>query len=161
MAWQSGVTDLPDEFNEVPLFTAQAVGVALVLGLLIGATLLGYFLMRRRSISASAPSLTCGFREAGKQRWRSAFIRLGTHTLDCFAVLGVGSRPLRSWDRAEVDLSIATDAQGLIPGISDPVWMTVRSPQADEVFEIAIERSAYPALRSWTESSPPRGNSVV
>ena len=30
-----------------------------------------------------------------------------------------------------------------------------------DVVELAIERTAYPALRSWSESGPPRPNSIV
>ncbi len=48
-----------------------------------------------------------------------------------------------------------------IPGLSDPVVLEVSSPSTAEVFELAIERGAYPALRSWAESAPPRPNSVV
>lgn len=160
-SWLTGAPDLPDDLDEVPLFTAQAVGVALVIGLVIGGTLLGYFLVRRRSIAASAPSLSCGMRELGKQRWRSTFLRLGTHSLDCFSVLGFGKGPLRSWVRGDLEISTPQEATGFVPGLSDPVAIRVEVPGSHEVNEIAIERGAYPALRSWTESGPPRPNSVV
>ena len=153
--------DIIDDVDQVPLYAAEALGGALVVGIVLGAALLGYFLLRRRRIAASAPSLSCGLRERGRLRWRSVFVRLGTSTLDCFTVFGIGSRPLRSWGRGEVEVSAPGEIASLVPGLRDPVLLTVRAPGSHDVVELAIERTAYPALRSWTESGPPRPNSVV
>jgi hypothetical protein len=155
------VDDFVDDVEQVPLYAAEAVGGALVVGLVLGATLLGYFLLRRRRISAIAPSLSCGLREGGRLRWRSVFVRLGMSALDCFAVFGIGTRPLRSWSRGEVEVSAPVEVSGFVPGLTDPIVLRIRGPGSDDVVEIAIERTAYPALRSWTESGPPRPNSVV
>ena len=153
--------DLVDDVEQVPLYAAEAVGGALLVGLVLGAALLGYFLLRRRRIAASAPSLSCGLREEGRQRWRSVFVRLGLSSLDCFAVFGLGSGAMRSWSRGDVEVSSPTEVLGPVPGLRDPVVLRVRSPGAQDVVELAIERTAYPALRSWTESGPPRPNSIV
>lgn len=153
--------DLVEDVEQVPLYAAEAVGGALLLGLVLGAALIGYFLLRRRRIAASAPSLSCGLRDAGRGRWRSVFMRLGTSELDCFAVFGLGSTPLRSWRRGDVDVSAPEEVAGLVPGLRDPVLLRVCAPGSDDVAELAIERTAYPALRSWTESGPPRPNSIV
>lgn len=153
--------DLVDDVEQVPLYAAEAVGGALLVGLVLGAALLGYFLLRRRRISASAPSLSCGLREEGRQRWRSVFVRLGMSRLDCFAVFGVGSGAMHSWSRGEVEVSAPAEGAGPVPGLRDPVLLRVRSPGAQDVVELAIERTAYPALRSWTESGPPRPNPIV
>lgn len=150
-----------DDVEQVPLYAAEAVGGALVVGLVLGAALLGYFLLRRRRISASAPSLSCGLREGSRLRWRSVFVRLGATTLDCFTVFGLGSSPLRSWSRGEVEVSAPAEVTGAVPGLSDPILLRIGAPGSDVVVELAIERTAYPALRSWTESGPPRPNSIV
>ncbi|MCA1782430.1 MAG: DUF2550 family protein [Dermatophilaceae bacterium] len=153
--------DFIDDVEQVPLFAAEAVGGALVVGLVLGAALLGYFLLRRRRIAASAPCLSCGLREHGRLRWRSVFVRLGMSTLDCFTVFGLGTRPLRSWSRGEVEVSAPEEIAGVVPGLSDPILLHVRAPGSGDEVELAIERTAYPALRSWSESGPPRPNSVV
>lgn len=157
----AGVDDLPDTIEDVPLFAAELVGGVLLVLLAVGSALLLYLLLRRRRLAASAPSLSCALRQHGKGRWRSSFVRLGTQSLDCFAVFGLGLRPLRSWSRGEMEVSIPTEPSGFIPGLSDPVVVELSSPATAELFQLAIERSAYPALRSWTESGPPRPNSVV
>ena len=157
----TGVDDLPDSIEEVPLFAAELVGGVLLVLLLIGCVLLLYLLLRRRRLAASAPSLSCALRLRGKGRWRSSFVRLGTRSLDCFAVFRLGVRPLRSWSRGEMEISTPTEPVTFIPGLSDAVVLEVSSPSTAAVFELAIERGAYPALRSWAESAPPRPNSVV
>lgn len=153
--------DLVEDVEQVPLYAAEAVGGALLFGLVLGAALIGYFLLRRRRIAASAPCLSCGLRDAGRGRWRSVFMRLGASELDCFAVFGLGSTPLRTWSRRDVDVSVPEEIAGLVPGLRDPVLLWVASAGSDEIAEVAIERTAYPALRSWTESGPPRPNSIV
>jgi hypothetical protein len=155
------VDDLVDDVEQVPLYAAEAVGGALLVGLVLGAALLGYFLLRRLRIAASAPSLSCGLREAGRVRWRSAFVRLGHAELDCFAVFGIGLRPIRSWPRATMDIGPPREPGGGVPGLRDPVVVSVASAGGTPGSDLAIERSAYPALRSWAESGPPRPNSVV
>jgi hypothetical protein len=155
------VDDLVDDVEQVPLYAVEVVGGALVLGAVLGAALLGYFLLRRLRIAASAPCLSCGLREGGRLRWRSVFLRLGSSALDCFAAFGLGSRPLRSWSRVEVEVSAPENVSGFVPGLADPIMLRIRGPGSDDVVEVAIERTAYPALRSWTESGPPRPNSVV
>lgn len=153
--------DLVEDVEQVPLYAAEAVGGALVVGLVLGAALLGYFLVRRRRIAASAPSLSCGLREGSRVRWRSAFIRLGAGALDCFAVFGLGTRPLRSWSRRELEVSAPEEVSGFVPGLGDPVLLRIGTAGSEDVVELAIERTAYPALRSWSESGPPRPNSIV
>lgn len=157
----TGVDDLPDTIEEVPLFAAELVGGVLLVLLAVGSALLLYLLLRRRRLAASAPSLSCTLRPLGKGRWRSSFLRLGTHTLDCFAVFGLGLRPVRSWSRGDVEISTPAEPGGFIPGLSDPVVLRLSTETTAEAFEIAIERGAYPALRSWSESGPPRPTSVV
>lgn len=161
MTWPMSVDEIVDDLEQVPRFAAEAVGGALLIGLVIGSVLIGYFLLRRRGLAASAPSLSCGLRELGKQRWRSAFIRMGTTSLDCYRVFGLGARPLQSWRRSDLEVSTPLEATGMVPGLRDPVAVQVTSSVSTQVFELAIERSAYPALRSWAESGPPRPNSVV
>lgn len=153
--------DLVDDVEQVPLYAAEAVGGALLVGLVIGAALLGYFFLRRLRIAASAPSLSCALRDRGRGRWRSAFIRLGHEELDCFAVFGIGLKPIRRWPRAALDIGPPHPAGGGVPGLRDPIAVTVGGVGRTEGAELAIERSAYTAIRSWAESGPPRPNSVV
>ena len=155
------MNDVLDDLEQVPLLAVELVGGALLILVTVGAVVLLYMLLRRRRLQASAPSRTCGLRELGKNRWRSAFARMGTHELDCFSVTSFGLKPMRTWTRGEVEISTPTNASGFVPGIGDPVAVQLTAPGRSEVFELAIERSAYPALRSWTESGPPRPNSVV
>lgn len=150
-----------DDLEKVPLIAAEVVGGALLVVVTLGALLLGFMLLRRRRLSASAPSLTCGLREQGKSRWRSSFIRMGTHEMDCFSVTRLGLKPVHSWTRGDLEVSTPTDASGFVPGVADPVAVVLTVPGREGAHELAIERSAYPALRSWTESGPPRPNSVV
>lgn len=157
----TGVDDLPDTMEEVPLFAIEVVGGVLLVLFAVGSALLLYLLLRRRRLAASAPSLSCAIRLLGKGRWRSSFLRLGTQSLDCFAVFRVGLRPVRSWSRGDVEVSTPAEPRGFTPGLADPVVLRLTTATTAEVFELAIERSAYPALRSWTESGPPRPNSVV
>lgn len=155
-----------DDLEQVPLIAAEVVGGALLVLLTLGAVLLSYLLVRRRRLAASAPCLSCGLREQGRGRWRSVLIRLDTHSLDCFTMLSLRLRARRSWTRGAVEISTPREASGLVPGLSDPVVVLLTLAGAeeaapDEFCELAIERTAYPALRSWTESGPPRANSVV
>ena len=154
--------DLAEDIEQVPLYAVEAVGGALLVGLVIGASLLGYFFVRRLRIAASAPSLSCGLRDGSRSRWRSAFVRLGHGELDCFSVFGVGMRPIRTWPRGSIEIGPPAEAGGGVPGLRDPVVVTVETNglQTDRS-DLAIERSAYPALRSWAESGPPRPNSIV
>ena len=153
--------DLVDDVEQVPLYAAEVVGGALLVGLVIGAALLGYFFLRRLRIAASAPSLSCGLRDSTRARWRSAFVRLGHTELDCFAVFGIGTRPIRTWPRDAVDIGSPREPEGGVPGLRDPIILSIGLPGRADGADLAIERSAYPALRSWTESGPPRPNSVV
>lgn len=149
-----------DDLEQVPLIAAEVVGGALLVAVVVGLVLLSYLLVRRRRLAASAPCLSCGLREKGKARWRSVFIRLDTHALDCFTMLSLRLRPRRSWARGDVEISTPVEATSAVPGLVDPVEVTL-SLGGDESCELAIERTAYPALRSWAESGPPRPNSVV
>lgn len=153
--------DVLDDVEQVPLYAIEAVGGALLVGLVLGVLLLGYLLLRRRRIAASAPCISCALRDAGRVRWRAVFLRLGQSELDCFGIFGIGTSSLRSWGRGEVDVSVPQPHTGAVPGLTDPVVVRIGGPRTDDVVEIAIERTAYPALRSWTESGPPRPNSVV
>lgn len=149
------------QIEDVPLIAAEVVGGALLVLVTVGALLLAYLLLRRTRIAANAPAVSCGLRERGRQRWRTSFVLLGTYELEAFSVLGLRMRPTRTWPRGLLEVSTPVDPVGPVPALSDAVIVTLTVLDSPAVHELAVERTAYPALRSWAESAPPRPNSVV
>ncbi|HET7399567.1 MAG TPA: DUF2550 domain-containing protein [Intrasporangium sp.] len=131
-----------------------AVGTVLVLVLVL---LAGTY-VRRRLISGGLPLTLCGLRHRGGAHWRMGLLRFGDNALEWYTLGGFSLRPRHRWPRQALVLEApvplgAGDTPGLLPGAS-------RVPAADRsrTFELALQGSAYTALRSWQEAAPPGYN---
>lgn len=114
--------------------------------------------LRRRYISRGLPLTLCGLRGAGAPRWRVGLLRFGDNALEWYALGGVSLRPRHRWQRQalllEVPVPLSPDEQlSLLPDASRVPCLAGGTP-----FDLALQRTAYTALRSWQEAAPPGYN---
>lgn len=134
--------------------TEIAIGTLLVVVLVV----LAITWFRRRYIAKGLQLTLCGTRPAGDDRWRVGLIRFGDNALEWYSLGGVSLRPKHRWPRQSLRLEapvllIGPDA---IPVLPDAYRVEARV--AGEQFELALQGSAYTALRSWQEAAPPGYN---
>lgn len=136
------------------------VSVEVVVGtlLVIAVLMLALTYLRRRYISRGLPLTLSGYRSTRSDRWRVGLLRFSDNVLEWYTLGGVSPRPVHQWRRRtlllETPIRLAADET-----------LTVL-PQASRVpcthdgadFELALQRSAYTALRSWQEAAPPGHN---
>lgn len=128
------------------------VGTLAVLAVLA----LAYIFVRRRLLSSGAPLMLCALRLPGRSSYRLGLLRFSGSTLEWFTLIGPSPRPLRSWDRPGLELGPPEVPTEAISGLPEAV--TVQCHYEGEEFRIALASAAYPAMRSWLESSPPGFN---
>lgn len=131
--------------------TISELGVGAVLLLVVG--LIGFLWLRRQFIGNQGPTMLCAIRTPTAKIWRLGLLRFGPSALEWFSFAGPSLRPARSWHRRGVEIGIPQPAEELIPGLTDPVRVDLRS--AGERVELAMARGSHTAVRSWVESSPP------
>lgn len=134
--------------------TEIAIGTLLVVVLVV----LAITWFRRRYIAKGLQLTLCGTRPTGDERWRVGLIRFGDNALEWYSLGGVSLRPKHRWPRQSLRLEapvllIGPDA---IPVLPDAYRVEARV--AGEQFELALQGSAYTALRSWQEAAPPGYN---
>lgn len=131
------------------LDVALAVLVVIALAALVIA-------LRRHRIARGGVILPAALRSESEPQWRTGQLRLTAARMEWFTLIGLGSKPARSWPRADVELGAAQPASEEVPGI--PSALRVRVNDADGCCELALQDSTSKALRAWAESSPPGYN---
>jgi hypothetical protein len=131
-----------------------AIGSLLVIVLLV----LGSTWFRRRYIARGLPLTLCGTRDSAGDAWRVGLIRFGDDALEWYSLGGVSLRPKHRWLRQSLRLEapvllIGADALSLLPNA-----YRVEARAAGRPFELALQGTAYTALRSWQEAAPPGYN---
>ncbi|MEO7130142.1 MAG: DUF2550 domain-containing protein [Dermatophilaceae bacterium] len=136
------------------------VSIEVVVGtvLTIVAVVLAVTYLRRRYISRGLILTLCGYRSTEADRWRLGLLRFGNSALEWYTLGGVSPRPRHVWQRQalllESPLPLPPDQTlNLLPEAS-----RVLCTEAGKDFELALQRSAYMALRSWQEAAPPGYN---
>ncbi|MDN5790495.1 MAG: DUF2550 domain-containing protein [Micrococcales bacterium] len=137
--------------------------VEIVVGTLLAIAILMLALtyLRRRYISRGLTLTLSGYRPAPSDRWRVGLLRFSDNVLEWYTLGGVSPRPAHQWRRQTLLLETP------IRLAADDVLTVL--PQASRVpcthdgvdFELALQRSAYTALRSWQEAAPPGHNANV
>ena len=130
------------------------IGTLLVVAVLVHATTFA----RRRFIAKGLPLTLCGLRRSEADRWRLGLIRFGDNALEWYALGGVSVRPKHRWLRQRLLLDAPEPLRGndSIPLL--PEASRVPCTDGDRDFELALQGTAYTALRSWQEAAPPGYN---
>ena len=134
--------------------TEIAIGTLLVIALVVLATT--WF--RRRYIAKGLRLTLCGTRPTSGDRWRIGLIRFGDNALEWYSLGGVSLRPKHRWPRQALRLEapvllVGRDALPVLPDA-----YRVAASVGSTTFELALQGSAYTALRSWQEAAPPGYN---
>lgn len=134
--------------------TEIAIGTLLVVVLVV----LAITWFRRRYIAKGLQLTLCGTRPTGDERWRVGLIRFGDNALEWYSLGGVSLRPRHRWPRQALRLEAPVLLIGpdSIPVLPDAY--RVEASVGSQEFELALQGSAYTALRSWQEAAPPGYN---
>lgn len=138
------------------------VSIEIIIGalLLVVIFILAGTYLRRRYIADGKPMPLCAYRPDGGARWRMGLLKFGDTSLEWYSLGGFSLRPNQAWSRSalliEAPRRISSDGGGLFP---DGVQVEIRSETG--TFELTVPQSAYTALRSWQEASPPGYNANV
>ena len=135
-----------------PLVTAEIVAGMLVL---LAVAVLAFIYIRRRMLAAGRPLMVAAVRHTG-HGYRLGLLRFGGSRLQWFTLVGPSLRPSRSWQRARLDLDAPQASAEPVAGLPEAV--TVQCHDGSDSFALALAPSAYTAMRSWLESSPPGFN---
>ncbi len=136
-----------------PVISAEIVAGALIL-LALGA--LTYIFIRRRLLSSGAPLMLCALQPHGRSQYRLGLLRFSGSTLEWFTLVGPSPRAARTWERPTLELGPPETSHEVIAGLPEAV--TVACHYGSDEFSLALAPSAYTAMRSWLESSPPGFN---
>lgn len=136
------------------------VSTEIVIGtlLLVVFVLLATRFVRRRYIAGGVPLTLCGHREGPRQQWRLGLVKFADEALEWYTLGGVSVRPKHRWQRQTLVLDAAQpleagDRISLLPQAN-----RVSCTDGEASFELALQRPAYTALRSWQEAAPPGYN---
>lgn len=134
---------------------AETALVVLLAGLLLVLPATLWF--RHRVIATAAAVAYVARRSDRSGRWHAGFVRLGTHRLDWFPLVGWSTQPSLSWPRGDVAVGAPSEVVERVPGIPVAVSVPIAGPieTALPSAELGLSREVYTALRSWAESTPP------
>ena len=135
------------------VISAEIVAGALILCALFA---LAFIFVRRRLLASGAPLMLCALQPHGRSQYRMGLLRFAGSSLEWFSLVGPSLRPSRTWERARLDLAAPLASDEQIAGLPDAV--TVECHYGTDAFALALAPSAYTAMRSWLESSPPGFN---
>jgi hypothetical protein len=133
--------------------SAEIVAGALILLALFALT---YIFIRRRLLASGAPLMLCALQPHGRSQYRLGLLRFTGPTLEWFTLIGPSPRPARTWDRTRLELGPPGLPETAVAGLPEAV--TVECHYGSDTFSMALAPSAYTAMRSWLESSPPGFN---
>ena len=136
-----------------PVISAEIVAGALILLALFA---LAYIFVRRRLLASGAPLMLCALKAHGRSQYRLGLLRFSGTTLEWFTLIGPSPRSARTWDRTRLELGSPGLPEAAIAGLPEAV--TVDCHYGSDTFSLALAPSAYTAMRSWLESSPPGFN---
>ena len=136
-----------------PVISVEIVVVTLIVCALVALT---FIFVRRRVLASGAPLMLCALQPQGRSTYRLGLLRLAGSTLEWFTLVGPSLRPSRSWQRARLDLDAPQASSEPVAGLPEAV--TVQCHDGADSFALALAPSAYTAMRSWLESSPPGFN---
>jgi len=136
-----------------PVVSAEVVAGALILLALLALT---YIFVRRRLLASGAPLMLCALQPHGRSQYRLGLLRFAGSSLEWFTLIGPSPRPARTWERPRLELGPPGMPQTAIAGLPEAV--TVDCHYGSDTFALALAPSAYTAMRSWLESSPPGFN---
>lgn len=138
---------MPDLLISLEILAGIAIGVVITYVLAI--------VVRRRTISRGKILTLCGLRRSGVVPWRLGLVRFGNGKLEWFTLGGISWRPRYRWARRELELGSPSELPaGSAPDVlTDPVGVSCR--HGEMVFDLALQRPAYTALRAWLEAAPP------
>ena len=136
-----------------PVVSAEIVAGVLIVAALLTLT---FIFVRRRVVASGATLILCALQPHGRSQYRLGLLRFAGDSLEWFSLIGPSLRPGRTWERARLELDAPRAAQEPIAGLPDAV--TVRCHYGSDEFAVALAPSAYTAMRSWLESSPPGFN---
>ena len=134
--------------------TEIVIGTLLVVAVVVLATTY----LRRRYIAKGLPLTLCGLRPSGSDRWRLGLIRFGDNALEWYTLGGVSVRPRHRWLRQRLLLDAPVPLRGSASLPLLPDASRVPCSDGDSEFELALQATAYTALRSWQEAAPPGYN---
>jgi hypothetical protein len=137
-----------------PVISAEIVAGTLIVCALAALT---FIFVRRRVLASGAPLMLCALQPQGRSHYRLGLLRLAGSTLEWFTLVGPSLRPSRSWQRASLDLDAPQASTEPVAGLP-PEAVTVQCHDGKDSFALALAPSAYTAMRSWLESSPPGFN---
>ena len=133
--------------------SAEIVAGVLIL-LVLGALL--YIFVRRRLLASGAPLMLCALQAPGRRDYRLGLLRFSGGTLEWYTLVGPSPRPSRQWERPRLELGPPTAFEQPVAGLQEAVAVECR--YGSESFRLALAPTAYTAMRSWLESSPPGFN---
>ena len=136
-----------------PVVSAEILAGALILLALLALT---YIFVRRRLLASGAPLMLCALQPHGRSQYRLGLLRFSGTTLEWFTLIGPSPRSARTWDRTRLELGPPGLPKTAIAGLPEAV--TVDCHYGTDTFSLALAPSAYTAMRSWLESSPPGFN---
>jgi hypothetical protein len=136
-----------------PVISVEIVVVTLIVCALVALT---FIFVRRRVLASGAPLMLCALQPQGRSTYRLGLLRLAGSTLEWFTLVGPSLRPSRSWQRASLDLDAPQASSEPPAGLPEAV--TVQCHDGEDSFALTLAPSAYTAMRSWLESSPPGFN---
>lgn len=135
------------------VITGEVVGVLLLIVVLLVASQL----VRRNRIARGGPMVLMALRShAG---WRTGMARVGVDDIAWFTLFGFDTRPVRVWERHELDVGAPEPTERRPSAMSNPVL--VPFVVSGRTVEVVVSRGDYTALRSWSESAPPGRNANV
>lgn len=136
-----------------PVISAEIVAGALILLAVLALT---YIFVRRRLLASGAPLMLCALQPHGRSQYRLGLLRFSGSSLEWYTLIGPSPRSARTWDRTRLELGPPTLPETTIAGLPEAV--TVDCHYGTDTFSLALAPSAYTAMRSWLESSPPGFN---
>ena len=136
-----------------PVISAEIVAGALILLAVLALT---YIFVRRRLLASGAPLMLCALQPHGRSQYRLGLLRFSGSSLEWYTLIGPSPRSARTWDRTRLELGPPTLPETTIAGLPEAV--TVDCHYGSDEFSLALAPSAYTAMRSWLESSPPGFN---
>ena len=113
--------------------------------------LVGFVLLRVRTLDGLVGSFACAVREAESPHWTSGVAVHGVGRLDWFRLVSISPRPRHRWARRT--FVVAPQRRSLPGAPHETVEVTCHVD--GEEFHLALAGAALDGLTSWLESSPP------
>ena len=136
------------------LVVSAEIVVGVLVLLVLGALL--YIFVRRRLLASGAPLMLCALQAPGRRDFRLGLLRFSGGSLEWYTLVGPSPRPSRQWERPRLELGPPLPLEHAISGLQEAVSVECR--YGSESFRLALAPTAYTAMRSWLESSPPGFN---